>query len=52
MQKKPEHSNHKVSEENNDLNEMLECETYFGKDFFWNELEMIVVDGVIGSNDD
>ncbi|MBD8068064.1 hypothetical protein [Bacillus sp. PS06] len=34
-----------------EIDQMLECETYFGKDFFWNELEAIVVDGVVNSDD-
>ncbi len=34
-----------------EINAMLECETHFGKDFFWNELETIVEDGLNLSND-
>jgi len=26
--------------------ELLSCETLFGKDYFWNELETIVIDGI------
>ncbi|WP_169891140.1 hypothetical protein [Litchfieldia alkalitelluris] len=32
--------------------EILECETYFGKEFFWNELETIVSDGINNSEQD
>jgi hypothetical protein len=51
MEKKREPSSIEFGKNNEDLNELIECETYFGKDFFWNELETIVVDGVINSNE-
>jgi len=41
--------NHQFEEKENEL---LSCETLFGKDYFWNELETIVVDGVDSSRND